>query len=332
MCKPMLMQIPKPLLNKQGWPWTSISEPIPKCMPDGSDWPKISIVTPSYNQAPYLEEAIRSVLLQDYPNLEYIIIDGGSTDGSVEIIKKYEPWLTYWISEKDKGQSQAINKGFSQARGEIAGWLNSDDIYFPNALTTLANLWVAHNRPYALITGTKLKGNLTLGEITREEQSPYDIQHLLQKCILEQPATFFPLELFRQVGGINERYFMTLDYDLWLKMTREANLLFVDVDFAVTRNHLLSKSTKFQRRSIFEAVRTVWNNYHVISITWLKKLITIWVVPQWVKSDFVKKVCNFFRNILYSVVLAIIERCHLTHYKGDSNMKVAVINTDSLDV
>ena len=103
-------------------------------MPDGRSWPKISIVTPSYNQGEFLEETIRAVLLQNYPNLEYFIMDGGSTDNSVEIIKTYKPWLTYWVSEKDKGQADAINKGFERVTGDILAWLNSDDTYEPDIL------------------------------------------------------------------------------------------------------------------------------------------------------------------------------------------------------
>ena len=149
-----------------GWPLFSEPQPSPPNFPVGVSLPKISIVTPSFNQAQYLEETIRSVLLQGYPNLEYIIIDGGSTDGSVEIIKKYEPWLTYWVSEPDSGQSHAINKGFRKSTGEIMAWINSDDYYEGDAFSTIAEtfimttntLWVAGKCEFIDIDGQKSNG------------------------------------------------------------------------------------------------------------------------------------------------------------------------------
>src|SRR5213592_2149932 len=131
---PCLVDLPAPPWGKSGWPWTVESPQLTDTRPDGYPWPRISIVTPSYNQGQFIEETIRSVLLQGYPNLEYIVIDGGSTDESIAILRKYEKWIAHWVSERDKGQSEAINKGFAQATGEIFAWLNSDDVYERGAI------------------------------------------------------------------------------------------------------------------------------------------------------------------------------------------------------
>lgn len=137
-----LADLPAPPPGKVGWPWTDQSELLFPQQPNGEPWPCISIVTPSYNQGQFIEETIRSVLLQGYPNLEYIIIDGGSTDNTIDIIKKYEPFISYWVSEPDRGQSHAINKGLKKATGDLIGWQNSDDCYQPNALSQVARGWL----------------------------------------------------------------------------------------------------------------------------------------------------------------------------------------------
>ena len=142
-----LKDLPPSPPEKTGWPWTEQTEPLPPRMPDGSEWPRISIVTPSYNQGEFIEETIRSVLLQGYPNLEYIIIDGGSKDNSIELIKKYEKYLAYLVSEPDKGQSHAINKGFRRATGVLVGWQNSDDFYHSGAFEAAAKACFAHPEP-----------------------------------------------------------------------------------------------------------------------------------------------------------------------------------------
>ncbi len=131
---PTLFELPPPPPGKTGWPWTVESPQLHGTMPNGQAWPRISIVTPSYNQGRFIEETIRSVLLQGYPNLEYVVIDGASTDQSVAIIEKYAPWLTYWHSRKDKGQSDAIITGLAHTTSEWANWLNSDDFLTKDAL------------------------------------------------------------------------------------------------------------------------------------------------------------------------------------------------------
>jgi glycosyltransferase involved in cell wall biosynthesis len=124
--------------GKVGWPWTEQSKLVSDRMPDGSEYPRISIVTPSYNQGQFIEETIRSVLLQGYPNLEYIVIDGGSTDSTVATLRKYDEFISYWISEQDNGQTSAINKGLIRSTGSILGWINSDDLYVRSTLLKVA--------------------------------------------------------------------------------------------------------------------------------------------------------------------------------------------------
>ena len=131
---PQLSELPKAPSGKTGWPWTEESRRLPVLRYEGDPWPRISVITPSFNQGEFIEETIRSVLLQDYPDLEYLILDGGSTDNSIEIIKRYSTWLTYWVSEPDSGQSDAINRGLKRASGDFCTWINSDDMLCKNAL------------------------------------------------------------------------------------------------------------------------------------------------------------------------------------------------------
>jgi glycosyltransferase involved in cell wall biosynthesis len=139
MRSPTLADLPAPPPGKTGWPWTVETKQLSAVRSDGSLWPRISIVTPSYNQGQFIEETIRSVLLQGYPDLDYVVIDGGSSDESVDIIRKYQPWLSYWVSEKDRGQAHAINKGFARGTGSLGAYLNSDDTYLPGALHYVAD-------------------------------------------------------------------------------------------------------------------------------------------------------------------------------------------------
>lgn len=307
--------------GKVGWPWVNGSVPLPKDQYLDCKWPKISIVTPSYNQADYLEEAIRSVLLQGYPNLEYIIMDGGSSDGSIDIIKKYEPWLTYWVSKKDNGQSSAINEGFSRATGELAGWLNSDDIFFPGAFLSVAEWWVENGKPDDLITGTKLKGNSNLESLSKLPQQPFTVEHLIERCIVEQPSTFFKLNAFKELGGLDLRYQNSLDYDLWLRMTRRgAKIYFIDTDFAVTRVHPSTKTSKYQRRACRESLLSVWRNYRVFPKTWVKKWVTAIFEPERVKIKPFKMLLVFIRNLIYYAIYMILQIPVVLHqFVGNSS-------------
>lgn len=239
---------PEYIDNKSDWPWTQDSEPLPDRMPDGSPWPKISIVTPSYNQAQYLEETIRSVLLQGYPNLEYIIIDGGSTDGSVEIIKRYEPWLTYWVTEPDRGQSHAINKGFERSTGEIMAWINSDDYYAPKAFELMATTFSKH--PDALWAAGQTDFVEQNGEFRKGWGRPVEeIERWFVGPVVMQQGVFWRRELWSENKHIDESLLYSFDYDLWFQFTLKQKFpIWINKITAYFRIHDESKTFLFQNR------------------------------------------------------------------------------------
>lgn len=205
-------------------------------------WPKISIVTPSFNQAEFLERTIASVLSQNYPNIEYIIIDGGSTDGGIEIIRKYEKHLAYWVSEPDKGQSEAINKGFAKSTGEILAWLCSDDFYLPGALFKVADMFKKHPDA-ALIYGDYIKVDADDRCIALRRQPSFDYRVCLYFYgIVIQPASFFNRKAFFDVGGVDTSLNYVMDYDLIIKLARYGRVLHMSEYLATLRVHPASKT------------------------------------------------------------------------------------------
>lgn len=206
--------------------------------------PLVSIITPSYNQASFLEACIRSVLEQDYPNIEYIIVDGGSTDGSLEIIEKYAGQLAWWVSEKDKGHADALNKGFARARGEILAWLNSDDTYYPGAVSDAVRALQA-NPDVGMVYGD---ADITDSEdqvIGRFASRQTDYRKLLRGSVhIPQATTFFRADLYRQVGPMSLDFFFAFDYDLWVKLAKISRLLYVPRRWATFRLHEAGKSVK----------------------------------------------------------------------------------------
>lgn len=222
--------------------------------------PKISIITPTFNQGQYLEETILSVLNQDYPALEFFIIDGGSTDGSVEIIKKYAHRLTYWESKPDRGQSHAINKGFRMASGEIVAWLNSDDLLAPGALKVVAQAWQQNPR-LGLISGqTEIidQAGKPTGNIFGSE--PNVINSLLSsENPVSQPSTFFSISALKEVGFLDETLHMSMDWDLWLRIGARYPTLFIPKILSKSRNWEMTKTRTQLVRSGPEHIRIVKN-------------------------------------------------------------------------
>lgn len=204
-------------------------------------YPLVSIVTPSYNQAQFLEQTIRSVLDQDYPHLEYSVVDGASTDGSVEIIKKYADRLAWWVSEPDKGQAQAINKGLQRARGEIVAWLNSDDYYLPGAMRAAVAALEA-NPDAGLVYGDVLAVDGRGRPTKRLKYAAWELVDLLQFHIIGQPAVFMRRGVLKQAGYLNDAFHMLLDHQLWIRMARLAKMVYVPQLWAAARFHEEAKN------------------------------------------------------------------------------------------
>ena len=201
---PRLSELPPPPEGKSGWPWTEGHADLPDTMAGGSAWPRVAIVTASYNQGKFLEQTIRSVLLQGYPDLEYIIVDGGSNDESIGIIRKYEEWLAYWCSETDGGPPAALNKGFRHTTGDVLGYLNADDFYLRGCLPRIADEF--QRQP--LVDVVYGNGHFTYAstEVLKPIFSDqWDLRRFAYgACIIIQQATFFRKKPFQNLSGFNE--------------------------------------------------------------------------------------------------------------------------------
>lgn len=207
---------------------------------------RLTVITPSFNQAAYLERTLDSVLSQGYPDLEYIVVDGGSTDGSVEIIKRHEKHLAWWVSEADRGQSHALNKGLQSASGELLTWLNSDDWYLPGALEHFAEAAEAHPEASVLVGHGEMVDEAGVVRIEPARDGPLDLQTLLGWfhnwfC---QPASAFRRELWRDCGPLDEQAHLSMDLDFWLRAA-EAGHRFERIPHTLARAQIHADAKTF---------------------------------------------------------------------------------------
>jgi glycosyltransferase involved in cell wall biosynthesis len=216
--------------------------------------PLVSIITPSFNQVQFLEYTIQSVLQQDYPNLEYIVVDGDSTDGSPDVIERYQDQLAWWVSEPDLGQADAINKGFRKSSGEIIAWLNSDDLYLPGAISSAVELF--QNNPDAgVIYGDAVSADADGRLLNELRFSSWDTEDFLQFKIICQPAVFMKRSFVEKVGYLDPSYHFFLDHQLWIRLSRETDFVHYPEIWAVSRYHMDAKNRTMASESGAEVIR-----------------------------------------------------------------------------
>jgi len=257
--------------------------------------PLVSIVTPSYNQARFLDETMKSVLDQDYPNLEYLVVDGGSTDGSLEIIQRYASRLAWWVSEPDSGQTDAINKGFSHAKGDILAWLNSDDIYQPGAISE-AVAFLVENPEVGMVYGDVNfidENGKVIGKFAARQT---DYRRLRRGYVhIPQQAAFFRADLWRQVGPLDPSFYFAMDYDLWVRLAKITRLVYYPRLWANFRLHGSGKTIAADDRCWPEMLRVHYRE----GGSWLAWIVIKAKIRPWIYSKLPFNIKLWFRRFSF---------------------------------
>lgn len=244
--------------------------------------PLVSIITPSYNQANFLERTILSVLNQDYSNIEYIIMDGGSTDGSLEIIKKYSHRLKHWKSEKDLGQTDAINKGFSTAQGEVFAWINSDDTYEPNAVSEAVD-YLTNHPEIGMVYGDCNFIDSDDEVIGKFNAKQTDYEKLKTGFVhIPQQASFWRAELWHRVAPLDTSIYFAMDYDLWLRFSKISKITYYPKLWANFRLHGDAKSISEDDRCWPDMLKIHYRNggkwwQPIVWKYWVRKLVAPYI-------------------------------------------------------
>ncbi|MFD0765435.1 glycosyltransferase family 2 protein [Mucilaginibacter lutimaris] len=241
----LLNSLPAPPFGKKSWPWDK--QTSPSVFDQNFKWPKLTIVTPSYNQASFLEQTIRSVLLQNYPNLEYIVIDGGSNDGSLQIIEKYAPWISYEQHEKDRGQSHAINMGFSLSSGDYHAWINSDDFYLEGVFASVMSKFIKTGVDF--VYGYGIDHDVLTGQEKTNRILPFT-DYFIKIPGLVQPSTFWNARIHEPIW---EELHCALDYELWLRLVKGRSRLLIKQPLSVAHIHDQAKTHSPKMKAQWEA-------------------------------------------------------------------------------